>query len=140
MNLLRVVLTGGAGFIGSHLCEFLLEEGHQALADELRRLKAEERQAERQRDVTLYDYSYDLVTVKGELYVKNNKSKEITLDIRKTLTGEVLDASHDGRVQKIAEGINLKRVNPSSVITWEVPVKAGAEARLTYKYKVYVAH
>jgi hypothetical protein len=100
----------------------------------------QEYEVERQRDITLYDYSYDLVTVKGELYVKNNKAKEITLDIRKTLTGEVIDASHDGRVQKIAEGINLKRVNPNSVITWEIPVKGGAEARLVYKYKVYVAH
>ena len=25
---MRVVITGGAGFIGSHLCDRLLEEGH----------------------------------------------------------------------------------------------------------------
>jgi dTDP-glucose 4,6-dehydratase len=27
----RVLVTGGAGFIGSHLCDRLLAEGHQAV-------------------------------------------------------------------------------------------------------------
>src|SRR5262249_23662024 len=29
---MRVLITGGAGFIGSHLCDALLAEGHQIIA------------------------------------------------------------------------------------------------------------
>jgi hypothetical protein len=100
----------------------------------------QEYETDRQRDVSLYGYSYDLVTVKGELIVKNNKTSAITLDIRKLITGEVLSASQDGKIKKLAEGISRRRANSSSIITWEVPVGAGAEAKLTYSYKIYVSN
>jgi hypothetical protein len=97
-----------------------------------------EYEIERQRDVRLYRSSYDLVTVKGELYINNAKSKDVTMEIKKKVTGEVLEVSHSGRVEKVAEG--LRGVNFNSFISWEIPVKAGEEVEVTYTYKVYIRH
>jgi len=95
-----------------------------------------EYEIERQRDVRLYRSSYDLVTVKGELYIHNAKSKDVTMEIKKKVTGEVLAVSHDGKITKVAEG--LRGVNFNSFISWEIPVKAGEEVEITYTYKVYI--
>ena len=97
-----------------------------------------EYEIERQRDVRLYRSSYDLVTVKGELYIHNAKSKDVTMEIKKKVTGEVLEVSHDGKIDKVAEG--LRGVNFNSFISWEIPVKAGEEVEVTYTYKVYIRH
>jgi hypothetical protein len=97
-----------------------------------------EYEIERQRDVRLYNYSYDLVTVKGELYIKNAKSKDVTMEIKKKITGEVIEVSHEGKVDKVAEG--LRGVNYNSFISWEIPVEAGEEVEITYSYKVYIRH
>lgn len=97
-----------------------------------------EYEIDRQRDVELYRQSYDLVTIKGELYIKNCKDKDINMEIKKRLTGEVIEATHDGKINKLAEG--LKGVNYNSNISWEIPIKAGKEINLIYKYKVYIYH
>jgi len=91
---------------------------------------------DRQRDVKIYNHNYDLVAVKGELSIKNHKNKEITMEIKKRLTGEATEASHTGKIEKVAEG--LRGVNQNSSISWEIPLKAGEEISVTYKYKVYI--
>ncbi len=96
-----------------------------------------EYETERQREIRLYNHSYDLVTVRGELYIRNHKGQDISMEIKKRLTGEVLETSHNGKVEKRAEG--LAGVNQNSVISWEIPIRAGAELKVTYRYKVYIA-
>lgn len=93
-------------------------------------------ESSRERDVRLYRNSYDLVTVEGELYMKNAKTKDVTMEIKKQITGEVLKTSHNGKVKKVAEG--LKGVNYNSFISWEIPVEAGEKVMVTYTYKVYI--
>jgi hypothetical protein len=95
-----------------------------------------EYEMDRQRDVRIYNRNYDLVTVRGELSIKNHKNKEITMEIKKGLTGEVIEVSHKGKIEKVAEG--LRGVNHNSSISWEIPLKAGEEVTVTYKYKVYI--
>ncbi|GAF70138.1 unnamed protein product, partial [marine sediment metagenome] len=51
-----------------------------------------EQEVAREREVTLYRRSYDLVTVRGELHVSNRKAENVTLEIKKHLTGEVIEA------------------------------------------------
>ena len=86
----------------------------------------------------VYGYSFAKVTVDGKLTLKNFKSKQVTVTVKKTLTGEVVSASQDGKVEKTAEGI--KTVNPTSVITWEVPINPGEENTLEYTYYVHVRY
>lgn len=100
----------------------------------------QEFEVERQRDVTVYEHSYDLVIVRGELKIRNGKDKAITMDVRKSLTGEGLEAGHQGRIQKMAEGLELRTINPNSRITWEVPLQPHQEITLTYKYRIYISH
>jgi hypothetical protein len=107
------------------------------VATDIKTNKSED-EAERQRDIRLYRHSYDLVTVKGELFIKNAKTKDVTMEIRKRITGEVMEVSHEGKVKKVAEG--LRGVNFRSSISWELPIKAGEEIILSYTYKVYIVH
>lgn len=97
-----------------------------------------ENEVDRERQVTLYRRSYDLVTVRGELHIENHKSKDVVMEISKRLTGDVSEVSHGGRVQKTAEG--LRGVNQSSVISWRVPIGAGEETDLVYEYTVFISN
>jgi ribosomal protein S1 len=58
------------------------------------------------------------------------------MEIKKRLTGEAIEVSHNGKIEKVAEG--LRGVNQNSSISWEIPLKAGEEISVTYKYKVYI--
>jgi hypothetical protein len=82
------------------------------------------------------NYQYDQVTVEGTLKVKNYKSNEIRLNIRKNIRGEVETQSDEGKSIKLGEAIQTD--NPMSRLTWEVTLKPAEERVITYRYKVWV--
>jgi hypothetical protein len=84
----------------------------------------------------LYGYSYDLITVRGELSVMNTQDKSIKLEITKMLSGEVKSAEPDAEREKLAKG--LRRMNGLMKLTWTIELAAGAEKELSYVYEVYV--
>ncbi len=102
-------------------------------------VKAEqlELEADRDRDAKqLYGYHYDLVTVDGKLSVTNFQDKTITLEITKTLSGEVESSQPQATIEKLARG--LRRMNGVMKLTWTIELKPGENKQLNYVYKVYV--
>lgn len=85
---------------------------------------------------TFYGTGYDLVEVQGKLKVTNFKDKGITLSISKTLSGEIVTTTPAAGVEATALG--LKKVNPKSVLTWELPIKPRDKVEIDYGYKLYV--
>jgi hypothetical protein len=97
----------------------------------------EEREVARQQNVQRrHGYEFDSVTVEGKLKLKNYKSKEVRVDVGKSLRGEVDAQSDGGKAVKLGEAIQTD--NPLSRLTWEVPLKAGEERVVTYRYKIFV--
>ena len=100
-------------------------------------LRAEQTQTESSRKpVNIGGRAFDEVTVEGKLKVTNSKSKETRVVVRKSLTGEVLEA-RDGKVSKVVR--KLTSVNPSSEIEWEFNLPAGNEKELSCQYKALVS-
>jgi hypothetical protein len=77
--------------------------------------------------------SWDGLVVEGKLAIRNAKTKSITIEVTKTLTGEVI-ASDGGKVERLAEA--FASVNPGSRVRWEVSVPPGERKVLTYRYRV----
>jgi len=97
----------------------------------------EEREVARQQNVQRrHGYELDLVTVEGKVKLKNYKSKEVRVDVGKTLRGEVEMQTDRGTAVKLGEAIQTD--NPLSRLTWEIPLKAGEERVVTYRYKIFV--
>ncbi|OPZ97812.1 MAG: hypothetical protein BWY71_01482 [Planctomycetes bacterium ADurb.Bin412] len=102
-------------------------------------VKAEqvEYETERERGAKkLYGYEYDLVTVKGELSVRNFQEKAIPLEIEKILTGEVQNSEPEAKVVKLARG--LRRANPRNEVSWTVKLGPDEQKELNYTYEVYI--
>ncbi|MBN2040865.1 MAG: DUF4139 domain-containing protein [Spirochaetes bacterium] len=85
---------------------------------------------------TFYGYTYDLVNLRGELKLKNRLAREVSLEVIKKVSGEVLKTEIEAKDVTTAKG--LKKVNPQHILTWTFDLKAGNEQALTYEYQVYI--
>ncbi|MCE5341713.1 MAG: hypothetical protein LLF92_11415 [Planctomycetaceae bacterium] len=102
-------------------------------------VKAEqiELETDRKQDASqLYGYHYDLVTITGKLSIANHQDKAITVEICKTLSGDVKSSEPNASVESLARGLN--RMNPVRNLTWMIELAAGESKQLGYIYEVYV--
>lgn len=81
-------------------------------------------------------WAYDLVTLRGELRVRNRHGKAVTMEITKELSGKVLNTTPSAK--DVQTGKGLKQTNPKHELTWEIELASGEEKSLTYEYQVYV--
>ena len=102
-------------------------------------VKAEQQELEVARDrdaLILYGRHFDRVTIEGTLEVTNYKDKAISLEITKTLSGEVLSAMPSAGDVVLARGI--KAMNPTHQLTWKLDAKAGETKEITYTYAALI--
>ncbi len=102
-------------------------------------VKAEQTELETARkreEKRFYGDYFDLITVDGNLSVRNLQQKAITLEITKTLSGEVKESEPKAAIEKQARG--LRRMNGIVNLKWTIELGPGESRDLTYKYEVYV--
>ncbi len=79
---------------------------------------------------------FDLVTVEGKLKIRNFKNKKIDLNVRRTISGELLKSSTTWlKAERINRNSNLNKITD---VCWETTLNAGEEVEVTYTYKVYI--
>ena len=96
-----------------------------------------ESQRERQA-VHLYRGIFDRVTVTGTLHVSNFQSEPITIEIKKTLSGDVTASAPAAHVLTLASGRG--NLNPTQQLTWTVSIGPGQTTELTYTYQLLAQH
>jgi hypothetical protein len=102
-------------------------------------IKAEQLELEsaRKQDASqLYGHHYDLITIEGKLSVINSQDKPISLEIGKTLSGEVKSSEPQAKVESLARG--LSRMNAVRKLTWTIELAPNESKQLSYTYDVYV--
>jgi hypothetical protein len=88
------------------------------------------------RDLERFGYHYDAVTIEGTLVVHNFKREAITLSIDKSVEGTTI--SHQPKAKVTRRALRPKAINPTERLEWEVPLAAGEEKTVKYRYKVWV--
>lgn len=86
------------------------------------------------REFTYKKVTYDKVTLKGTIELQNYLDKAVTLNVKKTLTGEATEAKEGTFTTRKMSG----SPNYTSSLKWEVTVAAGEKKTVTFYYNVFV--
>ena len=108
------------------------------VATDIRVTKRESEKTRQNEAVRINGSSFTKVTSEGKLVLKNFKSTAVTVQVTKTIIGEVISTSGDGNIQKA--GVAIRAANPTSIVTWKVPLKPGEEKTLDYSYFTFVRY
>ncbi len=104
------------------------------------RIKHAEKEIDRalkvKKNINNSNYYYDLVTIEGEVKIKNYKSKKIDLNIRRTIIGALEESSVKWlKAERVSRGGSY---NKTTDVCWETSLEAGKDLVIKYQYKVYV--
>lgn len=82
--------------------------------------------------------NYDLISVSGEITIKNYKSKPIEINIRRAISGELKNSNADWlKAKRISMN---QQANETTDVCWELSMKVGEEKVVKYSYQVYVTN
>jgi|GEM_PF-242646 len=100
-------------------------------------VEQQEFEVERKRGARqVYEMYYDLVTVRGEATITNFKEQAVTLELNKSLSGEVVSTDPQAKIEKLAAG--TQRINGLRKLTWTIEIAPDQTQKATYIYEVYV--
>ncbi len=101
------------------------------------KVEQSEVEVEREREaLRMYGYDFDRVTLEGKLSVTNFKQKAISLEIAKTLSGDVQSINPEAKDVTLARG--LRRMNPTHRLTWKLDLDPGEHKEIGYTYEVLI--
>ncbi len=82
-----------------------------------------------------YTYYNDLITVETEVVIQNFKNKNIRLDVKRLITGELVESSIDWQKSpRVQYGYHF---NAQTDVCWELKLKPGETKTIKYTYTYY---
>ena len=83
-----------------------------------------------------HQFFVDLVTLEGELKMRNFEKTPITVIVTAPLPGKPLSASHDGMVS--LKTTKLQLLERAGTVQWKLKLEPGETKAVTYRYERYV--
>ncbi len=97
---------------------------------------AQEEEISRETGKKIRRQVYDILEIKGRITVRNLKNKEITLDLKRRITGVLKSCSMNWEKEKCPGHTGENHLHD---VQWQVDLKVGEEKEITYRYTLYRA-